>query len=72
MIFPPLSISHPLVRAKKPLLVTFHHCRTRLSLCYAADSGVCVTTAAKKSLRGEAAKVSRRLGVDATVDHILN
>ena len=31
-----------------------------------------ITTAAKKSLRGEAAKVSRRLGVDATVDHILN
>ena len=31
-----------------------------------------ITTAAKKSLRGEAAKVSRRLGVDATVDDILN
>jgi len=31
-----------------------------------------ITTAAKKSLRGEAAKVSRRLGVNATVDDILN
>lgn len=31
-----------------------------------------VTTAAKKSLRGEAAKVVRRLGVDSTIDQILD